>query len=169
MSSARKPPPPEASDTDTLRRGRSASTRTPLESARMRLGGRADTPSLAAPGTLVEAIMSDGVRRAGVLLWSSREHCEAWFDDGLARRVNAGAASPRTGPVPETLVRVAAEIRVFVMLAEGERVRWSRSGEVVEGCIAEKCRYGAIVVTPAGRLIAVGFRKLWPAVVRSVA
>jgi hypothetical protein len=168
MSTARKPPPPEASD-DTLRRGRSASARTPLESARLRLGGRADVPSLSPPGTLVEATMRDGARRAGVLLWSSREHCEAWFEDGLARRVNAAAVSARFGPVPESLVRVAAEIRVFVMLGEGERVRWSRGGEVVEGCIAEKCRYGAIVVTPAGRLIAVGFRKLWPAVVRAVA
>ncbi len=26
----------------------------------------------------------------------------------------------------------------------------------------EKCRYGAIVVTRDGKLVAVGFRKLWP-------
>jgi hypothetical protein len=168
MSTARKPSPLEIPESDTLRRVRPASSRTPLENARARLGGRA-APSLAAPGSLVEAEMRDGGRRAGVLLWSSREHCEAWFDDGFARRVSASVVSPGTGPVPESLLQVAAEIRVFVALAPGERVKWSRGSEVAEGCIAEKCRYGAIVVTPEGRLVAVGFRKLWPATVRGTA
>jgi hypothetical protein len=113
--------------------------------------------------------MRDGVRRAGVLLWSSHEHCEAWFDDGLARRMSAASVSFAAGPMPESLVAVAADIRVFLALAEGERVQWSRGGQIAEGHIAEKCRYGAIVVTPSGRLIAVGFRKLWPATVRGVA
>ncbi|MCL2447994.1 MAG: hypothetical protein FWD17_03505 [Polyangiaceae bacterium] len=168
MSTARKPSPLETLEADTLRPVRQGSSRTPLEHARARLGGRA-VPSLGVPGSLVEADMRDGVRRAGVILWSSHEHCEAWFDDGFARRVSASAVSPSTGPVPESLLRVAAEIRVFVGLVAGERVKWSRGGEVAEGCIAEKCRYGAIVVTPEGRLVAVGFRKLWPATARGTA
>jgi hypothetical protein len=168
MSSARKPPPLGAAATDILRRHRPPLSRTPLENARARLGGSA-IPSLSAPGSLVEASMRDGTRRTGVVLWSSLVHCEAWFDDGLARRLSAAAVSPGVGAMPETLVRVAAEIRVFLTLAEGDGVRWSRAGEVAEGRIVEKCRYGAIVAVPEGRLIAVGFRKLWPATVRAVA
>ena len=168
MSSARKPPPLEAPETDTLHRLRPPVSRTPLESARVRLGGQA-VPSLSAPGSLIEASMRDGSRRAAVVLWSSQSHCEAWFDDGLARRVSMTAVSPGVGAVPETLVRVAAEIRVFIAMTEGERVKWTRGAEVADGRIAEKCRYGAIVVTSEGRLIAVGFRKLWPATVRAVA
>ncbi|MGD0675689.1 MAG: hypothetical protein ABSC94_09745 [Polyangiaceae bacterium] len=71
--------------------------------------------------------------------------------------------------MPETLVRVAGEIRVFSTIAEGQRVRWVRGTLVVEGHVAEKCRYGALVITSSGRLMAVGFRMLWPAVVCSVA
>ena len=65
--------------------------------------------------------------------------------------------------------RVAAEMRLFAALVDGDRVRWQRTGGVAEGCIVEKCRYGAILVTRDGRLIAVGFRRLWPAIVRPVA
>jgi hypothetical protein len=60
-------------------------------------------------------------------------------------------------------------MRLFTALAEGECVRWERPSGVGEGCIVEKCRYGAIIVTRDGMVVAVGFRKLWPAVVRAVA
>jgi hypothetical protein len=73
------------------------------------------------------------------------------------------------GAVPEELARIAAEARLFSMLAPGERVRWQRATGVAEGCIVEKCRYGAIIVTRDGRLVAVGFRRLWPAIVRPLA
>jgi hypothetical protein len=106
---------------------------------------------------------------AAVLLWSSHDRCDVWCEDGKAWRSRADAVTPRTGPVPETLVRVAGEIRVFSTIAEGQRVRWVRGTLVVEGHVAEKCRYGALVITSSGRLMAVGFRMLWPAVVCSVA
>jgi hypothetical protein len=60
-------------------------------------------------------------------------------------------------------------MRLFTSLVEGERVRWERGTEVAEGCIVEKCRYGAIIVSRDGRVVAVGFRKLWPAVVHGAA
>jgi hypothetical protein len=103
------------------------------------------------------------------VLWAAGATCDVWFDDSLARRTRADGVSPLEGPVPERLWRVAAEMRVFAALSEGDRVRWQRNGGVAEGCIVEKCRYGAIVVTRDGKLVAVGFRKLWPAVVRGVA
>jgi hypothetical protein len=140
-----------------------------LEAARRKLGGRALAISAREPGTLVEAILKDGARHAGVLLWASAGTCDIWFDDGLARRARSGAVSHRAGPIPESLVRIEAEIRMFSTLAEGDRVRWERAAGLAEGRIVEKCRYGAIVVTRAGKVIAVGFRKLWPASIRAVA
>lgn len=140
-----------------------------IESARKRLGGRPGAPSRRAPGSFVRATLSDGTHHAGVVLWAGDGHCDVWFDEYLARRTRADVVRALEGPVPERLWRVAAEMRIFAALVEGDRVRWERAGGVAEGCIVEKCRYGAIVVTRDGKLVAVGFRKLWPAVVRGVA
>ncbi len=120
-------------------------------------------PSERLPGVLVEVALSDGVRHAGVLLWSTGRTCDIWCDDGLARRARSAAVLPRRGPAPESLVRVEAEVRMFASMNEGDRVRWERTTGLAEGRIVEKCRYGAIVVTRGGKVIAVGFRKLWPA------
>jgi hypothetical protein len=60
-------------------------------------------------------------------------------------------------------------MRLFTALAEGARVRWERGSEIAEGRIVEKCRYGAIIVSRDGRVVAVGFRKLWPTAVHGVA
>jgi hypothetical protein len=146
-----------------------APSRTSIDSARRRLGGKPGAPSTRAPGVAVEAALRDGQRRRGVVLWSSEQDCDVWFDDGVARRVHASAVTAYGGAVPAKLAGVAAEARLFALLAPGERVRWQRPNGVVEGCIVEKCRYGAIVVTRDGRLVAVGFRRLWPAIVRPVA
>jgi len=89
------------------------------------------------------------------VLWASEHHCDVWFDDGVPRRVPADSIRASPGPTPEPLVAVAADIRVFDALREGERVRWDRSIGVAEGYIAEKCRWGAIVVTEAGKVLAV--------------
>jgi hypothetical protein len=140
-----------------------------IESARKRLGGRPAAPSTRAPGSFVHAALSDGSQHPGVVLWATDGHCDVWFDDRLARRTRADGVSALVGPPPERLWRVAAEMRIFASLVEGDLVRWQRAGGVAEGCIVEKCRYGAIVVTRDGKLVAVGFRKLWPAVVRGVA
>jgi hypothetical protein len=168
MSGLRKPffavriatPTGEREGTRTLRS---------LESARRRLGGSSSIPSERSPGGLVQALLSDGLSHAGILLWSSWGSCDVWFDDGIARRARSGLVEPRARPTPEPLLRIEAEVRVFTSMTEGERVRWEREACLVEGRIAEKCKYGAIVVTPDGKVTAVGFRKLWPAVVPAVA
>jgi hypothetical protein len=107
--------------------------------------------------------------RTGVVLSASGPMCDVWFDDGIARRVRADRVSPVGGAIPDEIVRVAAEVNIFVALVEGQRVFWERSSGIAEAAIVEKCRYGAIVVTHAGKLVAVGFRKLWPAVAHGVA
>ncbi len=140
-----------------------------IEAARRRLGGRAHVPSRRAPGSLVQVRLLGSERTKGVLLWAFDRHCDVWFADGVARRADVHAITPSVGPTPAALLCVAGEIRLFASLAEGESVRWQRGAELAEGCIVEKCRYGAIIVSRDGRVVAVGFRKLWPVVVRGVA
>ena len=98
-----------------------------------------------------------------MVLWASLEHCDVWFDDGVARRVRATVMTSYDGTAPPCLVQIVAEARIFGALAEGDRVRWDRAGQLFDGSIVEKCRYGAIVLSGDGRLVAVGFRRLWPA------
>jgi hypothetical protein len=169
------------------------SERPSIEVARRRLGGHATTPSAHAPGSLVEVALRRGPRALGVLLWATNRHCDVWFEDGVARRTDADAvtysgadhassAEParcgHAGSTPGStlrsipgaaLLRVAAEMRLFLPLAEGDWVRWERSAAVAEGRIVEKCRYGAIVAMGDGTVVAVGFRKLWPAKARGLA
>jgi hypothetical protein len=162
MSAERKTAPaagPEATAQWTQRSG----LLTQLEIARHKLGGRAIAPSARSPGVLVETTLQDGRRHAGILLWASAGSCDIWFDDGLARRTRSSAIVAGTRPVPESLVRIEAEVLMFSALTEGDRVRWERDGTITEGRIVEKCRYGAIVITRSARVVAVGFRKLWPA------
>ncbi len=154
---------------DSARSSEGPSSRPSIDAARRRLGGKPNVPSTRAPGVAVEAVLRDGSKRKGVILWSSDRECDVWFDDGAARRIRASAVTSFGGGVPEELARIAAEARLFALLAPGERVRWQRQNGVAEGCIVEKCRYGAIVVTRDGRLVAVGFRRLWPAIVRPLA
>ncbi len=142
-------------------------TRATIEAARRKLGGRPAEASSRAPGALVRGTLRDGVSRTGVVLWASAGHCDVWFDDGVARRVRANVVVAHDGPTPSMLGRVLAEVRVFAALVEGDRVRWERGSVLVDGAIVEKCRYGAIVLTTEGKLVAVGFRRLWPAEVEA--
>jgi hypothetical protein len=146
-----------------------ASIRSSLEAARDRLGGRLTCASRRPPGSIVIATLRDGTRHCGVILWATDTQCDVWFADGLARRTRAERVRPYYGRVSDHLCRVAIEMRLFAMLSEGDLVRWERVTVAGEGSIVEKCRYGAIIVTRDGKLVAVGFRKLWPAVGAGVA
>ena len=165
MSVVRKTAPPESGAKAEGRprlvpEGEAASRS--LETARAKLGGVAAGASEQPPGTLVGAKLRDGEQHFGVLLWAEGGQCDIWFDDGLARRARAGVVYPCAGPTPDALLRIASEVRLFSALAEGQRVRWERETGLEEGRILEKCRYGAIVAARGGKVIAVGFRKLWP-------
>jgi hypothetical protein len=168
MSGERKTVPAAAPELEA-RWGQRPSLMPALEAARRKLGGRSITPSARSPGALVEATLQDGVRHSGILLWASTGSCDVWFDDQLARRARSEAVVSSARSTPDSLIRIEAEVRMFSALAEGDRVRWERVAGVTEGLIVEKCRYGAIVVTRSARVVAVGFRKLWPADVRAVA
>jgi hypothetical protein len=56
-------------------------------------------------------------------------------------------------------------VRLFASLSEGDRVRFaSAASAAAEGLLIEKCRYGALVLDDEEKVLAVGFRRLWPAV-----
>ena len=60
--------------------------------------------------------------------------------------------------------KISADAHVFARLAEGQPVRYADDqGGLLGGKLVEKCRYGALVVRDDGAVVAVGFRKLWPA------
>ena len=68
------------------------------------------------------------------------------------------------GAAPTALAKIAADAHIFSRLAEGEQIRYADdSGGLLAGKLVEKCRYGALVVRDDGAVVAVGFRKLWPA------
>ena len=71
-----------------------------------------------------------------------------------ARRRGARAASRRS---PPTRTSSAASRR-----ARRSATPTTRGG-LLAGKLVEKCRYGALVVREDGAVVAVGFRKLWPA------
>lgn len=145
-----------------------------LETARRRMGGRAR--SAAGVGKLV---LLEGA--IGVLVFVSDDEHDVWVEGsteggaentassvgerGIVRRAKPALTSSFVGEAPVALARVAADIQVFATLAEGDRVRYEATGGVMaEGLLLEKCRFGALVAAPDGRILAVGFRKLWPVV-----
>lgn len=113
-------------------------------------------------GRLV-AIDVSGRRVRGVLLFASQSECDVLTEEGTVRRARADRVEAYGGPIADETRRIANDAQVFGTLSEGERVRFeSREGVMIEGALVEKCRYGGLVLTGEGKLVAVGFRKLWP-------
>lgn len=139
-----------------------------VEAARARLGGRlvaedAPPPGLA-PGVVVDLTLPSGLLRAAVVVFAGTKETHVLFDGMRLRRVAPAALSLHEGEVAEELARIAADARLFGMIVEGMPVRYSDDeGKLVDGKVVEKCRWGALVLRDDGAVIAVGFRKLWPA------
>lgn len=134
-----------------------------LEVARRKLGGRLsdEPPRAASAGIEVGRVVA--LRDAmGVVLSVDGARLSVWIAGGRVRRVDVGAAGPVVGGVPVELARVADDIRLFTRLAEGDRVAFELDGERREGTLLEKCRFGALVGAADRKVMAVGFRRLWP-------
>jgi hypothetical protein len=150
-----------------------------LESARSRLGGRAsDVPASVedptivakglAPGKVVSYALPNGKRRAGVVVYAGSDEVHVLLDPMRLRRVEPAELSghdvARDGVLDDELTRLAADAHVFGLLAEGQTIRYAdEEGTLVIGKLVEKCRWGALVAREDGAVVAVGFRKLWPA------
>ena len=134
-----------------------------VDVARRNLGGRASTNGEAGRIVSLEGAQS-GLTAVGVVLFASATEIDVWLDEGIVRRTQPSQAQPFAGVVSNELVKLAGDAHVFGLLREGQRVRYEAHGQVTEGAIVEKCRYGALILREDGKLMAVGFRKLWPLV-----
>jgi hypothetical protein len=139
-----------------------------LDDARERLGGRTTDESPAPggvdPGRVVTVFANDGTAHVAVVVFANADEVHILIDGKRLRRVPPGAVHAFEGETPSSLGKIAADAHVFARLSEGEQVRYADdSGGLLAGKLIEKCRYGALVVREDGGIVAVGFRKLWPA------
>lgn len=131
-----------------------------IDAARKRLGGRGVSDAGAGRVVRVDGTLGEEL---GVVLFVAGERVDVFTERGYVRRLEAARAPAHGGAVDPTMQRIADDVRVFDRLREGERVRYERrGGEMSAGTLLEKCRYGALVLAEDGKIVAVGFRKLWP-------
>jgi len=139
-----------------------------LDDARNRLGGRtADeqpAPPGIGPGSIVQVAANDGTKHVAVVVFANATEIHVLIDGTKLRRVPPESVELNEGATPSALSKIAADAHVFARLAEGQPVRYADdAGGLLGGKLVEKCRYGALIVRDDGAVVAVGFRKLWPA------
>lgn len=137
------------------------SQRPTLERARKQLGGAGETTGFA--GTVVRVPNRDATWSVGVALFASAAEVDVWLDGSRVRRARLDEVQSLPRDHDPSLHAVIADVLVFASMRGGDAVRWVESdGRAGEGTLIEKCRYGALVATAEGRVLAVGFRRLWP-------
>jgi hypothetical protein len=146
---------------------KSTSTKKPsIEAARTRLGGRVvkeeGAPVGIAPGVAVSFAFGSR-RRVGVVIFASRAEVHVLLDGIRLRRLPPEDVALHDGELSIDLERIAGDARLFGLLVEGQAVRYADDGgNLIDGKVVEKCRWGALVLRDSGSVVAVGFRKLWP-------
>lgn len=126
------------------------------------LGGAADTSAFA--GTVVRLRRGGDAPQLGVALYADPREVDVWLEGSRVRRVRVDEVEALPLGEAPGLDAVAAEVTVFASLRNGDAVRWQGDdGAAHLGTLFEKCRYGGLVAAPDGRVLAVGFRRLWPA------
>ena len=139
-----------------------------LDDARNRLGGRTTdeepAPPGMHPGRVVRVFANDGEEHVAVVVFANADEVHILIDGTRLRRVPPSAVHTYEGATPSSMSKIAADAHVFSHLTEGTKIRYADDkGGLLSGKLVEKCRYGALVVREDGAVIAVGFRKLWPA------
>lgn len=133
-----------------------------LALVRERLGGRA----LSRPGNgeVVRFEPRPGQALIGVVLFLDDEQADVLVGDkGIVHRARREALEPLPEAPNEELAKLSADVRVFAELNEGEEVLYvDPKGELGQGVLVEKCRYGGLVARKDKVVMGVGFRKLWP-------
>jgi hypothetical protein len=147
------------------------SKRPSIDAARTRLGGRTQEneprpPMGMAPGVIVSFALGGGRRILGVIVFASVSEVHVLLDSIRLRRLppnDVALHDANANDVTVDLTKLAADARLFGDLVEGDSVRYlDDSGELIDGKVVEKCRWGALVLRDDGAIVAVGFRKLWP-------
>jgi hypothetical protein len=132
------------------------------EALRAKMGGPAPETIHPDVGSVVEIEGRPSAPAVIVFVEPSAAH--VWVGEGLVRKVRPEHVRPFAAPTPASLAKVASDVRAFSSLAPGDRVSFlTAAGTVESGGLAEKCRYGALVVRDDGAVVAVGFRRIWPA------
>lgn len=148
-----------------------APKRPSIEVARTRLGGRLDAgppPPGFAPGRVVSFALPSGRRRTAVVVYAGADEIHVLLDPVRLRRLQPGEIGAAEGAIDDEMTKLAGDAHVFGLLVEGQPVRYTDGGgALVDGMLIEKCRWGALVARDDGAVVAVGFRKLWPAPVAS--
>lgn len=146
-----------------------------IDTARARLGGRIDeidaAPGGFAPGVVVTYADRPAYpgaleqRLPGVVVFASKKEVHVLLDGVRLRRFQPSDVKIHEGgDVAIELEKIAGDARLFGQLVEGQAVRYADDkGSLVNGRVVEKCRWGALVLNERGAVVAVGFRKLWPA------
>jgi hypothetical protein len=137
-----------------------AAERPRVDAVRRRLGGRASTE--AGAGEVVGFLDERGLPRLGVVLFVRGEDLDVWAQGDVVRRVRRPRAGPAEGGVPDELMAVSGDARLFAGLREGQRVRYQHPAGMSEGMLVEKCRFGGLIERGDGAMLGVGFRRLWP-------
>jgi hypothetical protein len=137
-----------------------------VDAMRKRLGGRTSTSDVSTlpAGSVVTVTTGAGTERLGVLVASDAVTAHVYLERGIVKRTRAADVAGYGGDAPTDLAAIARQVRVFATLVEGQDVHVEREvGRTQPGILREKCRYGALVELEDGRVLGVGFGKLWPA------
>jgi hypothetical protein len=134
-----------------------------IEQARQRLGGTADPDLICSPavGEIVDFDTKDG-RASGVVIYADASVVRVMLDAVRVRHLRAGGSTPHAGDAPDDLRKLSTDARIFASLAARQPVHFHDGAGMQRGTLVEKCVYGALVAKDDGKIIAVGFRKLWP-------
>ena len=132
-----------------------------IDEARAHLGGRADSGAGAGRRVRVEGMRAGPLE--GVVVYASGDELDVWIGGGRFARVSSGACQDTDVEV-ESLAEVARAAARFAALREGDAVTYlDRAGASHVGVLLEKCRYGALVSSVRGTILAVGFQRVSPA------
>lgn len=132
-----------------------------LDDARAKLGG----PWIGGPdiGRVVRIPASIG-HRVGVVIHATETHRDVWIGAGRVQHVSgASVEEAEEAEGDETFDAVVADARMHAELTVEQPVVFQhRDGRTEEGVLVEKLRFGSLVGTEDGRVLAVSFRRLGP-------
>lgn len=132
-----------------------------VDKVRKRLGGRASTE--AGTGDVVSFSTDGGIHQTGVVVFIRGDELDVYVSDNLVRRIRRSSAKFTDAALNPAFVAIAESARIFERLAEGQRVCFKNGEHSSEGTLVEKCRFGALVEQSDGKIIGLGFQRLWPA------
>lgn len=134
-----------------------------VDAARTRLGGRLAPADIAPAGFAPGVVVRFESNIVGVVVYGNESEIHVLLDGVRLRRAAPHDVQVHDGSPGIELEKLAADARLFGLVVEGQAVRYADdTGLLVDGKVAEKCRWGALVLRGDDSVVAVGFRKLWP-------